>query len=120
MTALDPRLRTAGLAVSVETLVAVFADHWRGIPAATVCRTCGYRLPDTDDRAECPTNRLVRPMLHRRRNENPSALHALTPDQRADLKARHPSALAYQQPTYQPATNGLFDINPVRRTGGLR
>jgi hypothetical protein len=119
MTALDSRIRVAGLAVSVETLVAVFVDHWRGIPARSVCRTCGYAFPD-DVRAECPTNAVVRPMLYRRRTENPRVLARLTPDQRADLNARHTSPLAYRQPTSQHATDELFDINPYRRRGGLR
>ena len=81
--ALDRRLVEAGLAVSIATLVAVFADHHPGSPAASVCPGCGYRYPDGV--TDCPTNATVRPVLYRRRGEDGTALGRLTPDQFADL-----------------------------------
>lgn len=80
--ALDPRLREAGLAVSVATLVQVFADHHPGDPAASRCPGCGYRYAGGRD---CPTNATVRPMLRRRRHENDDAVARLSPIQFADL-----------------------------------
>ena len=67
--ALDRRLVEAGLSVTVPTLVAVFADHHPGSPAASVCPGCGYRYPD--GRTDCPTLATVRPLLYRRRSEDP-------------------------------------------------
>jgi hypothetical protein len=81
--ALDRRLVEAGLAVSIPTLVAVFADHHPGTPAASVCPGCGYRYPDKV--TDCPTLATVRPVLYRRRGESPEALNRLSPDQFADL-----------------------------------
>jgi hypothetical protein len=81
--ALDRRLVQAGLAVSVATLVEVFADHHPGSPAASVCPGCGYRYPDGV--TDCPTRATVRPVLYRRRGEDGQALARLSPDQYADL-----------------------------------
>jgi hypothetical protein len=80
---LDRRLVEAGLSVTVATLVAVFADHHPGSPAASVCPGCGYRYPDK--MTDCPTLATVRPVLYRRRGEDRTALDRLTPDQFADL-----------------------------------
>ncbi|MFG1608351.1 hypothetical protein [Actinoplanes sp. NPDC049265] len=82
--ALDQRLTEAGLGVSVATLVQVFADHHPGDPAASCCPGCGFRYPD-DGRPDCPTNATVRPLLRRRRNEDPSAVERLSPVQFANL-----------------------------------
>jgi hypothetical protein len=84
--ALDRRLVQAGLAVSVATLVEVFADHHPGSPAASVCPGCGYRYPDGV--TDCPTNATVRPVLYRRRGQDRQALTHLSPDQYADLHSR--------------------------------
>src|SRR5919112_3809456 len=51
--ALDIRLLESGMGVSVPVLVAVFADHHPGSPAASVCPGCGYRYPD--GQTCCPT-----------------------------------------------------------------
>ena len=83
---LDTRLLEAGLSVSVATLVQVFADHHPGNPAASVCPGCGYRYPD--GAADCPTSATVRPLLLRRRNEDPAAVARLSPDQFSDLHQR--------------------------------
>jgi hypothetical protein len=80
---LDRRLLDSGLGVTVATLVRVFADHHPGSPAASVCPGCGYRYPDGV--LDCPTNATVRPLLLRRRGEDPDAVASLTPDQFADL-----------------------------------
>src|SRR3954468_21648307 len=81
--AIDRRLLEAGLSVSVATLVQVFADHHPGSPAASVCPGCGYRYPDKV--SDCPTNATVRPLLLRRRGEDPETVARLTADQYADL-----------------------------------
>ena len=83
---LDRRLVEAGLAVTVATLVAVFADHHPGSPAASVCPGCGYRYPD--GRTDCPTLATVRPLLYRRRSEDPAAVASLCCVQFADLHHR--------------------------------
>lgn len=81
--ALDRRLLEAGLSISVATLVQVFADHYPGIPAASVCPGCGYRYPEGV--LNCTTNATVRPLLLRRRGEDREAVARLTPDQFEDL-----------------------------------
>jgi ribosomal protein S20 len=95
--ALDRRLVEAGLGVTVATLVEVFADHHPGTPAASVCPGCGYRYPNQV--GDCPSVAVVRPVLHRRRGEDPQALARLSPDQYADLhhhKTRRNGAAATQ------------------------
>jgi ribosomal protein S20 len=84
--ALDRRLLEAGLNVTVATLVQVFADHHPGSPAASVCPGCGYRYPNGV--LDCPTNATVRPMLYRRRGEDPNAVARLNADLFADLHDR--------------------------------
>jgi hypothetical protein len=84
--ALDQRLIAAGFGVSVATLVQVFADHHPGSPAASACPGCGYRYPAGV--SDCPTNATVRPVLYRRRCEDPAALRHLTDAQRADLHSQ--------------------------------
>jgi hypothetical protein len=113
--ALDRRLVEAGLSVSVSTLVAVFADHHPGIPAASVCPGCGYRYPDGV--FDCPTLATVRPVLYRRRGQDRKALERLTPDQFADLHhiktARtHRTALeqAARRAPNRLATGSLLDL----------
>src|SRR5919107_4221776 len=86
--ALDRRLLESGLNVSVATLVRVFADHHSGSPAASVCPGCGYRYPDGV--RDCPTNATVRPLLYRRRGDDPDAVARLTSVQFEDL--HHPTA----------------------------
>src|SRR3954454_6691747 len=80
---LDRRLLEAGLGITVATLVQVFADHHPGIPAASVCPGCGYRYPDGS--TDCPTNATVRPLLLRRRGEDPAAVARLDGVQFEDL-----------------------------------
>jgi hypothetical protein len=84
--ALDRRLIESGLNVTLATLVQVFADHYPGNPAATVCPGCGYRYPD--GATDCPTVVTIRPVLYRRRGEDPETVARLTPDQFADLHNR--------------------------------
>ncbi len=118
MTALDRRILRPGLTLSLPTLVAVYADHHRGIPPAPVCPGCGHRFPNGDTTSECPTLAVVRPLLQRRRNEDPTAVSPLTPVQLSDLKreVRTPRRRA-AQPAPEPE---LFDSTPYRRSGGLR
>ena len=113
---LDRRLLEAGLGVSVATLVQVFADHHPGIPAASVCPGCGYRYPDRV--LDCPTNATVRPLLLRRRGEDPEAVARLTPEQFEDLHKANRSKVtrAATRRTAEPPTTpayratSLFDL----------
>lgn len=113
---LDRRIVTAGMAVTVATLVEVFADHYPGVPAASICPGCGFRYPDGV--LDCPTVAVVRPVLYRRRNEDTRALGRLSPDQLADLHgrsyARNRRAAARQaaRPCEQASgrTSDLFDL----------
>ncbi len=113
---LDRRLLEAGLGVSVATLVRVFADHDPGIPAASVCPGCGYRYPDQV--LDCPTNALVRPLLKRRRGEDPAAVARLSPEQFEDLlkanrsKVTRAANRARPEPPTTPAyqATSLFDL----------
>src|SRR5439155_20403381 len=84
--ALDRRLVEAGLGVSVATLVAVFAEHHPGVPAASVCPGCGFRY--ADGVTDCPSNQVVRPLLYRRRAEDKQAITRLSPAQYDDLRNR--------------------------------
>jgi hypothetical protein len=96
---LDVRLKEAGLAVTLPTLVQVFADHHPGDPAASRCPGCGYRYPD--GQSDCPTNATVRPILRRRRHEDDAVVARLSPVQFADLigttKPRNYRATAVRQ-----------------------
>jgi hypothetical protein len=116
--ALDRRIIEAGIGVGLNTLVAVFADHCRGIPATSVCPTCGYRFAADDVDGDCPTNRVVRPLLQRRMHERMSALEPLTPVQMAELELK-PKPGKQSTPT-RPQSTDLFDVNPYRRKAGLR
>jgi ribosomal protein S20 len=113
--ALDRRLLQASLGVSVATLVQVFADHHPGIPAASVCPGCGYRYPDGV--LNCPTNATVRPLLKRRRAEDPEAVARLTPEQFEDLLKSHANKVtraakrqAPEPPTSAYRATSLFDL----------
>ncbi len=113
--ALDRRLLEAGIGVSVATLVAVFADHHPGSPAASVCPGCGYRYPDGV--LDCPTNATVRPLLLRRRGEDRDAVARLNPVQFEDLHKANRSKVtraalhaSTQPPTPAHRAASLFDL----------
>ena len=111
--ALDRRLLEAGLGVSVSTLVAVFADHHPGSPAASVCPGCGYRYPD--GQVDCPTLATVRPILLRRRGEDRDAVARLSTVQFEDLhKANHAritrAANGKTEPAAPARVPSLFDL----------
>ena len=119
---LDRRLLECGLAVSVATLVRVFADHHPGSPAASCCPGCGYRYPDGV--LDCPTNATVRPLLLRRRGQDPGAVARLSPVQFEDLHQANRSKVtrAALRASNQPSTPAsraasLFDLagKDVRR-----
>jgi len=80
---IDARLLNDGLAVTVSTLVTVFTDHYPGNPPAALCPSCGFRYPDGV--VDCPTTAVVRPLLRRRRREDPAAFARLTADQQVEL-----------------------------------
>jgi hypothetical protein len=114
---LDRRLLSAGLGVSVATLVQVFADHHPGSPAASVCPGCGYRYPDGV--VDCPTNATVRPLLLRRRGEDQQAVARLDPVQFEDLhrptrtKISRAALRAADAPATRPfRAASLFDLTP--------
>jgi hypothetical protein len=90
---LDRRLLDGGLSLSVATLVALFRAHHPGIPAASSCPTCGYSYER--DEADCPSNRVVRALLVRRRFENPKAFHRLPRDLREDLARSRTRSVAH-------------------------
>jgi len=80
---LDKRITSAGMAVTVATLVAVFVEHHPGVPLPSACPGCGYQYSEGE--SDCPTNATVRRMLYRRRHEDQKALSRLSPFQFADL-----------------------------------
>ncbi|GEM_PF-1441010 len=115
---LDKRLVAAGLAVTVATLVQVFADHHRGIPAVETCPGCGHRYPKGVRFADCPTNAAVRPVLYRRRAEDQQAIARLAPDQRTDLhNTKALRALRWPAPASPPRRDVevLFPLPPGGR-----
>jgi hypothetical protein len=112
---LDKRLVAAGLAVTVATLVEVFADHHPGSPRAEICPGCGYRYPDNVRFADCPSVAAVRPVLYRRRAEDQRAIARLTPDQRTDLhNVKAVRALRWPAPASPPVRDAasLFLLTP--------
>jgi len=101
--ALDPRLVAAGLLVTVDQLVAIFADHTvlhRPVSESWAhCPTCGHEY--TASAPECPTAAVVRPLLAHRRAEG-----AVPPELLPALKVparRSPRKAASDEPT-------LFDL----------
>jgi hypothetical protein len=104
---LDRRLLEAGIGVSVATLVQVFADHHPGSPAASVCPGCGYRYPD--GARDCPTNATVRPMLYRRRGEDPEVVAQLQSVQFEDL--HHPTTAKFSRAARQ-TDSATTDLRP--------
>ena len=113
--ALDRRILEAGLSVSVATLAQVFTDHYPGIPAASVCPGCGYRYPDQV--LDCPTNALVRPLLVRRRGEDPKAVAQLSGEQLENLLKANRSKVTRaargarpEPPTTAYQARSLFDL----------
>jgi hypothetical protein len=120
VTPVDPRILTAGMTVSLHVLVAVYLDHWRGIPAVMVCPACGHRFPPDNTRSQCPTTTVVGPLILRRRTEDPAALRPLTHDQWLCLVDHRQTPLEHRQPRSHLAQDELFPINPTRRRpGGL-
>jgi hypothetical protein len=96
----------------------VFAEHCRGIPAASVCPGCGHRFDPDDTTGDCPTNQVVRPLLNSRRRENPAALKPLSPAQMAELTVK-PATRPRPAIQLTPMV-GLFNADPYRRRAGLR
>jgi hypothetical protein len=113
---LDKRLVAAGLAVTVATLVEVFADHHPGSPRAETCPGCRYEYPEGVRFADCPTTAAVRPVLYRRRAEDKTALARLSPDQYTDLhNVKAVRALRWPAPASPPRRGGaesLFLLTP--------
>jgi hypothetical protein len=83
---IDSRILDPGLGITVAQLVAVFADHHPGTPPAGRCPGCAYEYPQGV--TDCPTNKVVRPLLYQRRQEDTKALSRLSRDQFADLHDR--------------------------------
>src|SRR5439155_23893597 len=112
-------LLDTGMGITLDAQVAVFADHCRGIPAASVCSGCGYRFDPADVDGDCPTIRVVRPMLRRRQRERQSALTVLGPGQMAELVK--PTQRGTAAPNGQAVcVEDLFDVTPLQHRAGLR
>jgi hypothetical protein len=116
---LDPRITRDGLAVTVATLVEVYADHHPGTPTPSKCPGCGFTYP-TDGPPACPTLAVVRPLLYRRRAEDKHAVARLTPDQFADLhptrSTRAGRQAARPAPTPPAVVPTLFDPHAKETT----
>jgi hypothetical protein len=110
---IDARLLNDGLAVTVSTLVTVFMDHHPGNPRAALCPSCGFRYPN--EWSDCPTLAVVRPLLRRRRHEDPAAFARLTADQEVDLLTgpeRVVRAAAERTVSARPVDSAtLFDLS---------
>ncbi|MGH9380819.1 MAG: hypothetical protein ACRD2Z_09430 [Thermoanaerobaculia bacterium] len=117
--ALDRRLVTAGLSVTVVELAEILRDHWpyrQPISQSwTRCPGCGHEY--TAEAPECPTSATVRPLLYRRRNETPDKV--LTPDELKALEKppvdpaaqpRRRRASRKAGPPEVPGSVGLFDL----------
>jgi hypothetical protein len=111
--ALDPRILTAGLSVTVATLVTVYLDHDPGRPAAGSCPHCGHQY--TSDEPACPTGAFVRRLLHRRRHEDPCAMQRLSADQREEILAPPGTPWPQRPSRHHP---GLFEPDPLTPPGG--
>ena len=83
---LDARILTPGMGITVAQLVAVFAEHHPGNPPAATCPGCAYAYPEGV--TDCPTNKIVRPLLYQRRHEDTTAVARLSPAQFEDLHDR--------------------------------
>jgi len=86
----DRRLLQAGLGVTTPQLVDLWAAHCPAhLPVPTTCPGCGHSY--LTDGPLCPTARIVRPLLRRRRFEthHDDLIKALTDNQHADLTGRH-------------------------------
>jgi hypothetical protein len=80
---LDPRLKEAGLGLTVALLAVVYADHHPGDTDPEACPTCGQPYPLRE--RLCPSGAFAAKLLRTRRHEDPRALGVLTPAQRNDL-----------------------------------
>lgn len=115
MTTLDTRLTSAGLTITAETLVAIFADHFRGEPAAMTCPGCGYRFHGNNTTGDCPTNTVARRLLRQRQRENPKAVARLSPAAFKNLSTVTPKPLRVKTSAPVPATGDLFDTTPYHK-----
>jgi len=119
MTRLDARLRAADLPLAV--LVEIFADHFRGVPAAMSCHRCGHRFAFDDTGSDCPTNTVVRALLYRRWRTDRAAIARLLSARAFDnLCWVKPQPLRANASARVPATGDLFDVTLYRRIGGTR
>jgi hypothetical protein len=108
---LDERLLDAGLTLAVPALVTIYRNHFRTSSLVGACPGCGF--PYTDTAAECPTLAVVRPLLYRRRHENPSAVSRLTP---AEFKYLHDRRGTPGR--FRPASSTRGGSSLLQPTGG--
>lgn len=88
---IDRRVLTAGLTITIPTLLALWADHYPAyLPYPETCPGCGHSY--VTDGPLCPTAAIVRPLLRRRRHQVPPdvLLRALTFGQYQDLTKDRP------------------------------
>jgi hypothetical protein len=101
--ALDARLTRSGMSVTVLDLAAVFTEHDPGIPVSSLCPGCGFRYPQGV--TDCPSRATARPLLFRRRAEDPQAIGRLSPDQLADLHNHKSARLRVAAQSARPAAS---------------
>jgi hypothetical protein len=136
MIAIDRRLLDAGITATMGLLLDVWADHCPAhTPVPETCPGCGHNY--ITDGPLCPTARVLRPLIWRRRREtSPDAfLIVLTFNQYEDLFGKHLSTetaslgnrarYRANQPASADPTPGVQDglFNPAqgrRRPGGTR
>ena len=117
MTRLDCRLLACDLPLAV--LAQIFAEHFRGVPAAMSCDWCGHRFADNDTESDWPTNTVVRPLILRRWRENKAAVaRLLSAIALESLLKGIPKPVRANTSAPIPETGDLFDVTPYRRIGG--
>lgn len=110
--ALDRRLLSAGLAVTAAQLADVLWDHWPydgPREAWDRCPGCGHVY--TEAAPECPTAAVARPLLARRRYEDPSAMTRFTKiDLSRPVAASCPVRASERPRTAAPAPASTPDV----------
>ena len=96
----------AGLDVTVPLLVTVYIEHPPGRPVASACPSSGHVY--VADEIDCPTNKVVRPVLVKRRHEHETSLDRLTPEQFEDLTTPAATSRVRRSSAHPEPPAGLF------------